>query len=66
MSRRRELLNILKVGKSVSHQYLKRILSATMELRHQVFPRSQDVEENVTALSIVARGSHQLALLVNV
>lgn len=37
-----------------------------MELRHPVFPCSQDVEENVTALSIVARGSHQLALLVNV
>lgn len=54
------------MGKSVSHQYLKRILSATVELRHQVFPCSQDVEENVTALSIVARGSHQLALLVNV
>lgn len=39
-----------------------------MELRHEVkvFPCSQDVEESVTALRIVAWGSHQLALLVNV
>lgn len=39
-----------------------------MELRHEVkvFPCSQDVEESARALGIVARGSHQLALLVNV
>lgn len=39
-----------------------------MELRHEVkvFPCSQDVEESVRALRIVARGSHQLALPVNV
>lgn len=63
-----QLLHILKVNKSVSNRYLKRILSASMELRHEVkvFPCSQDVEERVRALRIVARGSHQLALLVNV
>lgn len=39
-----------------------------MELRHEVkvFPCLQDVEERMTAIGIVARGSHQLALLVNV
>lgn len=48
------------------NKYLERILS--VELRHEVkvFPSSQDVEESARTLRIVARGSHQLALLVNV
>lgn len=59
---------LLKVNKSVSNQYLERILSAIMELRHEgkVFPRSQEVEESARALRLVVRGSHQLALPVNI
>lgn len=63
---KRQFLSISKVDQPASRQYLKRILSANVQLRRWVFPCSQDVEENVTALSIAARGSHQLALLVNV